>query len=189
MPWRYLIGKNSVEKLYQVNEGKSRCKKKSGKNVLKNVMIFPDGQANIAGAAGRACLRPREDLGRVEERVCEGLSIKGTLSNEQRGLERRRGPQALRENPNIISARPLADLSPARIAKDLGRRITYAEALIIRACSQARYNVNDDDEVTNKAADDQSYSRILTISVHYKYKCFQFSGIELPQPPSYKLIK
>ena len=136
MPWRHLIGKNSVEKLYQVNEGKSRCKKKSGKNVLKNVMIFPDGQANIAGAAGRACLRPREDLGRVEERVCEGLSIKGTLSNEQRGLERR--PQALRENPNIISARPLADLSPARIAKDLGRRITYAEALIIRACSQAR---------------------------------------------------
>ena len=169
MPWRHLIGKNSVEKLYQVNEGKSRCKKKSGKNVLKNVMIFPDGQANIAGAAGRACLRPREDLGRVEERVCEGLSIKGTLSNEQRGLERRRGPQALRENPNIISARPLADLSPARIVKDLGRRITYAEALIIRACSQARYNVNDDDEVTNKAADDQSYSRILTISVHYKY--------------------
>lgn len=169
MPWRHLIGKNSVEKLYQVNEGKSRCKKKSGKNVLKNVMIFPDGQANIAGAAGRACLRPREDLGRVEERVCEGLSIKGTLSNEQRGLERRRGPQALRENPNIISARPLADLSPARIAKDLGRRITYAEALIIRACSQARYNVNDDDEVTNKAADDQSYSRILTISVHYNY--------------------
>ena len=164
-----MIGKNSVEKLYQVNEGKSRCKKKSGKNVLKNVMIFPDGQANIAGAAGRACLRPREDLGRVEERVCEGLSIKGTLSNEQRGLERRRGPQALRENPNIISARPLADLSPARIAKDLGRRITYAEALIIRACSQARYNVNDDDKVTNKAADDQSYSRILTISVHYKY--------------------
>lgn len=169
MPWRHLIGKNSVEKLYQVNEGKSRCKKKSGKNVLKNVMIFPDGQANIAGAAGRACLRPREDLGRVGERVCEGLSIKGTLSNEQRGLERRRGPQALRENPNIISARPLADLSPARIAKDLGRRITYAEALIIRACSQARYNVNDDDEVIDKAADDQSYSRILTINVHYKY--------------------
>lgn len=168
MPWRHLIGKNSVEKLYQVNEGKSRCKKKSGKNVLKNV-IFPDGQANIAGAAGRACLRPREDWGRVGERVCEGLSIKGTLSNEQRRLERRRGPQALRENPNIISARPLADLSPARIAKDLGRRITYAEALIIRACSQARYNVNDDNKVTNKAADDQSYSRILTISVHYKY--------------------
>ena len=127
------------------------------------------GQANIAGAAGRACLRSRVDLGRVGERVCEGLSINGTLSNEQRGLERRRGPQALRENPNIISARPLADLSPARIAKDLGRRITYAEALIKRACSQARYNVNDDDEVTNKAADDQSYSRILTISVHYKY--------------------
>ena len=124
----------------------------------------------------------REDLGRVGERVCEGLSIKGTLSNGQRGLERRRGPQALRENPNVISARPLADLSPARIAKDLGRRITYAGALI-RACSQVRYNVNDDDEVTNKAADDQSYSRILTISVHYKYKCFQFSGLNFHNRP------
>ena len=131
MPWRHLIGKNSVEKLYQVNEGKSKCKKKIWKkcsekcndisrwctkwNPIRLVIIreikkksihrqtgvqldnrasmaiFPKrrernnvvhGQANIAGAAGRACLRSREDLGRVGERVWEGLSIKGTLSNE-----------------------------------------------------------------------------------------------------------
>ena len=49
-------------------------KKKSGKNVLKNEMIFPDGQANIAGAAGRACLRRGkiwDELGREFARVCQ----------------------------------------------------------------------------------------------------------------------
>ena len=71
-------------------------------------------------AAGRVFLHPRENLRRVLERFAGDLST--TI---------------------IISARPLADLSPVPIAQGVTlsrrRRKSRVEALIIRAYSQSTY--------------------------------------------------